>query len=210
MRNRAHRWVVALAAAVVLLWAVLDLSTLRMAAALACCLVVPGLGWARKLRPGDVGDTLGLAVVLSICATATVGTAMTVSGRWSTPSATLVLAAVGLLGLLPLHRVWSAAVRGLSSPPGMADAADLAAWVEWYDQEERRSAERDSRLAESAEETSRVWVEWYAEMEEQPRAAGAGPATVTRSARGGRRAAETASPGWPEGHQTRDREDQHE
>ena len=41
----------------------------RVGLAVVGCLVLPGLGWARKMRLGDRGDTLALTVVLSICTT---------------------------------------------------------------------------------------------------------------------------------------------
>jgi len=46
-----------------------------MIAALGGCLVLPGLGWARRLRLRDLGDTLALTVVLSLSITAVVATA---------------------------------------------------------------------------------------------------------------------------------------
>ena len=52
----------------------LDAPAVRMIAALAGCLVLPGLGWARRLRLRDLGDTIALTVVLSLSITAVVAT----------------------------------------------------------------------------------------------------------------------------------------
>ena len=55
----------------------------RVGLAVVGCLLLPGLGWALKMRFSDLGDPVALAVVLSICSTVAVGTAMAVSGGWS-------------------------------------------------------------------------------------------------------------------------------
>lgn len=60
-----------------------EVETVRLASAVAFCLLGPGCGWARKMRSNDDGgDTLALALALSICATIAVGTAMALSGWW--------------------------------------------------------------------------------------------------------------------------------
>ena len=73
----------------------------RPGLATAACLLLPGLGWAGKLRLEDAGDRLALAIAISICALTVVGTIMVVLGSWSTPLGLAVLAAVGAIGILP-------------------------------------------------------------------------------------------------------------
>lgn len=96
------RVLVGVAAVVVVALALLSgVHALRLALALVVCLVLPGYGWARRLRLGDRGDAFALTVLLSICATVAVGTTMAVAGRWSTPVGLAVLLAVGALGVVP-------------------------------------------------------------------------------------------------------------
>ena len=161
------------------------------ALALAGCLVLPGLGWARKMRLGDLGDTVALAVVLSICTTVAVGTAMAVSGL-------LVArmgpggpgAVIGLAGFVPARlladragaavRLRSAGVarrrRGLGglvrreTAAGQGRAAARAAvtaseasavWVDWYADVERRAAEERAREAAAKQAAVDEWISWY-------------------------------------------------
>src|SRR5215212_2767311 len=69
--------------------------------ATAVCHLLPGLGWAGKLRLEDTGDRLALAIAISICALTVVGTTMVVLGRWSTPVGLVALALVGAVGIIP-------------------------------------------------------------------------------------------------------------
>jgi hypothetical protein len=73
----------------------------RPGIATAACLLLPGLGWAGKLRLEDAGDRLALAIAISICALTVVGTTMVVLGRWSTPLGLVALAVVAAAGILP-------------------------------------------------------------------------------------------------------------
>src|SRR4051794_10057846 len=73
----------------------------RPGIATAACLLLPGLGWAGKLRLEDAGDRLALAIAISICAFTVVGTIMVVLGSWSTPLGLAALAAVSAIGILP-------------------------------------------------------------------------------------------------------------
>ena len=102
-----------------LLFAVLlatNLPAARVAFALAICLLLPGLGWARKMRLADLGDTVALAIVLSICATVTTGTAMAVSGSWSPGWGLAVLAGVALAGFVPARTARRPSQRGGAAP----------------------------------------------------------------------------------------------
>ena len=95
----------------------------RMTAALAGCLVLPGLGWARRLRLRDLGDTVALTVVLSLSITAVVATGMAVTGLWSPVAGLVVLAAVTGLGFVPVRAVVARAgvvVLGRAGPRGRA------------------------------------------------------------------------------------------
>ena len=73
----------------------------RPGLATAACLLLPGLGWAGKLRLEDAGDRLALAIAISICALTVVGTTMVVLSSWSTPLGLAALAVVGTIGILP-------------------------------------------------------------------------------------------------------------
>ena len=119
----------------------------RPSVATAACLLLPGLGWAGKLRLEDAGDRLALAVAISICALTVVGTTMVVLGRWSTPLGLVALAVVGAVGALParlpnnvatpLSTLWrsrtkSAARSGSvpAMPVGIDDGWELF-WPPW-------------------------------------------------------------------------------
>ncbi|MEV1288765.1 hypothetical protein [Micromonospora sp. NPDC049679] len=76
-------------------------SPARIPVVLAFSLVVPGLGWARRLRLSDAGDTVLAAVTISICLLVVVGEGMALLRLWSVPGGFLLLAAVALLGVVP-------------------------------------------------------------------------------------------------------------
>ena len=81
----------------------------RLLLLVAFCLLVPGLGWARRVGGGGAVDTVALAGVISMSATILVSTAMVVLNVWSAPGGVAVLIAIALLGFSPLG-------RGASSP----------------------------------------------------------------------------------------------
>jgi hypothetical protein len=132
-------------------------SGLRFAAALALCVLLPGLGWARRLRPADRGDTLALAVVLSLCATVAVSTAMVLADRWSWTVGAACLTGIAGLGFVPARRLlsglglrirWRLSARGIS-------------FTDWY----AAYAER-RRLAAEAEEAAEIeCTDWNAEQQ---------------------------------------------
>jgi hypothetical protein len=66
---------------VIALTAAGEIGTLRLGIVAAACLLLPGMGWASKLRLGDAGDRLALAIAISISALTVVGTTMVVLGR---------------------------------------------------------------------------------------------------------------------------------
>lgn len=103
MIHRHMLWTqVAIAAAAVLLVIASEFDWVRMVCAALFCLVVPGYGWARRMRLKDRGDTLALTAVFSICATVGVGTALAVSGWWSPPAGFAMLVLIALGGFVPL------------------------------------------------------------------------------------------------------------
>jgi hypothetical protein len=142
-----------MAGAVVLL--LFGWSGVRLAAALALCVLLPGWGWARRLRPADRGDTLALAVVLSLCATVAVSTAMVLAARWSWTGGAACLAGITGLGFVPAHRLLS----GLGLRIWWRLSARGTSFADWYGgYAERR------RLAAEAEEAAEIeWTDWYAE-----------------------------------------------
>lgn len=73
---------------------------LRVPVATAWALVIPGLAWARLLRAGDRGDTLTIAVVLSLAAGAVVGGLLALAGIWDAVAAFGLLAIVAVLGVV--------------------------------------------------------------------------------------------------------------
>lgn len=76
----------------------------RTISAVLFCLLVPGSGWARRLPGNSRGDTLALAVILSICATILLGTIMVILHTWVPINAFLILTAIGIAGFLPLRQ----------------------------------------------------------------------------------------------------------
>ena len=99
--ERALRLAVVVACSVIALTAAGEIGTLRLGIVTAACLLLPGLGWAWKLRLGDARDRLALAIAISICALTVVGPTMAVLGRWFTPLGLVALATVGAIGFLP-------------------------------------------------------------------------------------------------------------
>ncbi len=80
---------------------------LRLGAAAFFCVLVPGSGWAWRLaRTGRIlsADRLAVAVVLSLCATIAVATAMVVAAQWSVSVGMVVLGVVAAAGYVPWAR----------------------------------------------------------------------------------------------------------
>ena len=77
----------------------------RTVFALAVCLLLPGLGWARKIHVGDLGDTLAWAILLSICMTSAVATTMVLSRSWSLGWGLAALMAIAVIGHLPTRNL---------------------------------------------------------------------------------------------------------
>lgn len=124
----------------------------RPGLATAACLLLPGLGWAGKIRLEDAGDRLALAIAISICALTVVGTTMVVLSSWSTPLGLAALAVVGTIGILPgrllknvsapLSRTKSAARSG--SDPDVSAAIDDG-WEQFWPPWVGRAADDELR-----------------------------------------------------------------
>lgn len=128
-----------------------NLPAARVILALAACLLLPGLGWARKMHFGDLGDTLALAVVLSICTTIAVATAMAMSGNWSLEWGLAALGGVALVGFVPVRLLVDragAAVRLRTA--GLPD--DGGVWADWYRATKEASLRQAARAAVTASE----------------------------------------------------------
>ena len=187
MRRRARVLAVLLGVLLVALLLTTNLPAARVAFALAICLLLPGLGWARKMRYGDLGDTLALAIVLSICMTVAVGTTMAISDAWSLRWGLVALGGVALAGFVPAQliadrtgaavRLRIAAVRLRMA--GVAD--DGGAWAEWYRETQQQAKVRRARAA-TASEASAVWVDWYADVERRAEEARAREAAAKQAA----------------------------
>jgi hypothetical protein len=109
-----------------------DTTPARLPVALAFALVIPGLGWACRLRLRDRGDTLLFAVTISICLLVLVGEGMALLRLWSVTGGFLILAAIGALGVclpqpfrLPLLSRFAKARTAVAPklPPGLANGS---------------------------------------------------------------------------------------
>lgn len=100
MKRLALPLVVGVATAIAGALVIFDVATwARIPAVLAFAVVVPGLGWAWRLRLSDTGDALLLAVTISACLLAIVGEGMALLRLWSVQGGFLVLAAIALIGV---------------------------------------------------------------------------------------------------------------
>lgn len=149
----------------------LDAPAVRMAVALVACLVLPGLGWARRLRLKDLGDTIALTVVLSLSITAVVATAMALAGAWSSLAGLVILVAITGLGFVPVGAVVARAgvvVLGRADRhedrPPVVEVGDVGdGWTDWYADARARSDEERRRREAEAEAAEQDWRDWYAE-----------------------------------------------
>jgi hypothetical protein len=127
---------------------------LRLAGALALCLVLPGLGWARRMKPGDGGDTLALTVVLSVCATVTVSTTMVLLDRWSWTVGAGCLLAIAAIGFVPDRRL----LGGVALRTRWRLSTRRIGFEDWHAAYAER---RRLRTAEAAPQ----WTDWYADQQ---------------------------------------------
>jgi hypothetical protein len=106
MRGR-NAWTLAAAVAVFALLCILAVAVaeVRLVLMAAFCLLVPGYGWAHRMQLKDRGDTLAMTVVLSLCASVLVGTALAVSGLWSPLAGLIILVLITLGGFAPIPGV---------------------------------------------------------------------------------------------------------
>jgi hypothetical protein len=147
------------------IWSILG--GVRMAVAVLGCLLLPGLGWARRLRLRDKGDTLALTVVLSLCSTAIVATSQVVAGWWSPVGGLLALGAIAVLGFVPGRSVVERTGTFLLGPteqgPYVHSEAAEEEWKDWYADAVRRSDEEHRRRLAEAEAAEQEWKDWYAD-----------------------------------------------
>ena len=170
MSRRTRILAALLGAALVVALVATDLSAARMAGALIICLLLPGLGWARKLHLSDLGDTLALGIVLSICMTVAVGTTMVLSHSWSLGWGLASLAGLALAGFVPARLLldWANGNRD-SQEQALAKQAHASAnvteasavWVDWYADVERRAEEARAREAAAKQAAIDEWISWY-------------------------------------------------
>ena len=162
---------VTVAAMVLALALALDAPAVRMTAALVGCLVLPGLGWARRLRLRDLGDTVALTVVLSLSITAVVATAhgrdrsVVAGGRAGDPRCGRPRSGSSRSGpWSPAPVSWCSvdrpATRRCRSPVDLDDTED--GWTDWYADARARSDEERRRRAAEAEAAEQDWRDWYA------------------------------------------------
>jgi uncharacterized membrane protein len=85
---------------VILLVATGQTDILRWGLVAAACLLLPGLGWARRSLLRDAGDRLALAIGISISAVTVIGTIMAITGLWSASVGMIALLAVAVAGFL--------------------------------------------------------------------------------------------------------------
>lgn len=157
-----------------------DPSAARVVLAVAACLLLPGLGWARKMHIGDRGDTLALAVVLSICLTVAVGTAMALADRWSLGWGLGALGLVALAGFVPAQALADrAAAAARLRTAGFGD--DNGAWADWF-AETQQARTRRGQAEVAAREASDVWVDWYTDVERRAEEARAQEAAAAQQA----------------------------
>jgi hypothetical protein len=163
MSRRMQLMAALLGALLVAVLLAIDLQVARAGLAVAGCLLLPGLGWARKMHYADVGDTLALASVLSICMTVAVGTTMVLSRSWSLEWGLAALGGLALVGFVPARLLLDRASAAVQLRiAGFSD--DGGAWAEWYRQTQEQARAR-ALAATSASEAAAVWVDWYADVE---------------------------------------------
>src|SRR4051812_39768644 len=149
---RRRTWALA-AVASALLAAVLatNLPAARLTMALIACLLLPGLGWARRMHLGDLGDTLALAIVLSISMTVAVGTTMALSRSWSLGLGLASLAGLALAGFMPARLLLDASAVVRLWITGFADEGG---WADWYRNRKQEAKARTAQAAATATEAS--------------------------------------------------------
>lgn len=78
--------------------------SVRLLYVVACCLLLPGSGWAYRAKAADTADGITLTLAISMSATILVATAMVVTGTWSVPGGVIALLAITVLGYVPYPR----------------------------------------------------------------------------------------------------------
>jgi uncharacterized membrane protein len=86
---------------VVVVLTVIAPAWLRVPAVVLWVLLVPGLPWAVRMELEDRGDTVAVAVAISMALATVVGGGMAALGTWSPLAAVLVLVLAALCALVP-------------------------------------------------------------------------------------------------------------
>ncbi len=94
-----HGAILAVTALAVALFA-LDLGgPVRVAVIVLFVLACPGVAWASALRTGDLADTLGIGIAISVALAAVIGQTMALAGWWSPGTGLALLVAITLGGV---------------------------------------------------------------------------------------------------------------
>lgn len=113
---------VVIVATIIFIVLLLEVEAVRLISAVVFCLFVPGFGWSLRMRPRDGGDALAMALVLSLCATTFVATAMAVAGWWSPVAGFISLLLMGAAGFVRLSRdTGGRGIRGIHVSLGVAE-----------------------------------------------------------------------------------------
>jgi hypothetical protein len=179
MTRRTRVLAALLGALLVVVLLATDLPAARVVGALAICLLLPGLGWARRMHFSDLGDTLALAILLSICMTVAVGTTMVLSRSWSLGWGLASLGGLALAGFAPTGLLLDRAAAAVRLRT--VRFADDGAWAEWYRATQEQARAR-ARAAATASEAAAVWVDWYADVERRAEEARAREAAAKQAA----------------------------
>ena len=99
-------------------------------------------------------------MVLSICSTVAVGTAMALSKTWSPELGMTVLALITGVGFLPTRALIDRVARTVRRTTLVPD--DGGAWFDWAAQGEQPTRRRREAAAAMATD---AWGDWYADVE---------------------------------------------
>ena len=157
MRRRTKVLAALLVALLLILLLAVDLSAARLVGALVICLLLPGLGWARKMHFADFGDTVALAIVLSVCMTVAVGTTMLLTRSWSLGWGLAALSGIYVAGFLPIRPLLDHAGAAIRLQTAKSTGGG-GAWVQTH----HAATAMPAPVAVSASEP---WLDWYANLE---------------------------------------------
>lgn len=130
-------------------------------------LVLPGLGWARQMRFRKAGDSVALAVVLSVGTVVAVGVPVA-AGTWSLGGGLAVLALVTAAGFVPsrtfaCRAMTAARARAQRRREGAEEVALATSevWLNWSVDLARRAEQVRVRKNAAAQQATQDWILWY-------------------------------------------------